>query len=144
MEKIEVTGKTVEDALTNALVQLETTSDKVEYEVIEKGSSGILGIFNSKPAKISVWKKDSMEDRVRDFLTDVFGAMSMQVTIEMTLDEDEETININRYGCSDRKERTDTGFSSVSRFPDRQRRSGRLYPRKSRYRELQGEKEENT
>ena len=48
MEKIEVTGKTVEEALTNALLKLETTSDKVEYEVLEKGSSGILGIFNSK------------------------------------------------------------------------------------------------
>ena len=46
MEKIEVTGKTVEEALTNALLKLETTSDKVEYEVLEKGSSGILGIFN--------------------------------------------------------------------------------------------------
>ena len=36
MEKIEVTGKTVEEALTNALLKLETTSDKVEYEVLEK------------------------------------------------------------------------------------------------------------
>ena len=36
----EFTGKTVDDALTNALVELETTSDKVEYEVLEEGSSG--------------------------------------------------------------------------------------------------------
>ena len=75
MEKIEVTGKTVEEALTNALLKLETTSDKVEYEVLEKGSSGILGIFNSKPAKILIWKKATMEDNVRDFLNDIFGAM---------------------------------------------------------------------
>ena len=34
----EFTGKTVDDALTNALVELETTSDKVEYEVLEEGS----------------------------------------------------------------------------------------------------------
>ena len=47
----EFTAKTVDEALTNALVQLETTSDKVEYEVIEKESTGILGLF-SKPAKI--------------------------------------------------------------------------------------------
>ena len=44
MEYIEVTGKTVDDALTNAYVQLGTTSDMVEYEVIEKGSAGILGL----------------------------------------------------------------------------------------------------
>lgn len=98
MEKIEVTGKTVEEALTNALVKLETTSDKVEYEVVEKGSSGILGIFNSKPAKILVWKKATMEDNVRDFLNDVFNAMELKVEIEMSAKEEEDTIEINLIG----------------------------------------------
>lgn len=98
MEKIEVTGKTVEEALTNALVQLETTSDKVEYEVVEKGSSGILGIFNSKPAKILVWKKAVMEDNVKDFLNDVFNAMDLKVEIEMSVNEEEEVIEINLAG----------------------------------------------
>ena len=40
MDYIEVKGKTVDDAITNALIQLETTSDKIEYEVIERGSNG--------------------------------------------------------------------------------------------------------
>ena len=40
MDYIEVSGKNVDEALTNALIKLETTSDKVEYEVIEKGSAG--------------------------------------------------------------------------------------------------------
>ena len=57
MDYIEVSGKNVDEALTNALIQLETTSDKVEYEVIEKGSSGFLGMFN-KPAVIRVRKKE--------------------------------------------------------------------------------------
>ena len=57
MDYIEVSGKNVDEALTNALIQLETTSDKVEYEVIEKGSSGFLGMFN-KPAVIRVKKKE--------------------------------------------------------------------------------------
>ena len=98
MEKIEVTGKTVEEALTNALLKLETTSDKVEYEVLEKGSSGILGIFNSKPAKILIWKKATMEDNVRDFLNDIFGAMKMEVKIDITIDNEEDTVNINLSG----------------------------------------------
>lgn len=98
MEKIEATGKTVEEALTNALVKLETTSDKVEYEVVEKGSSGILGIFNSKPAKILVWKKATMEDNVRDFLSDVFNAMELKVEIEMSVSEEDDTIEINLIG----------------------------------------------
>ena len=98
MEKIEVTGKTVEDAITNALVQLETTSDKIEYEVVEKGSSGILGIFNSKPAKILAWKKETMEDSVREFMNDVFNAMGLTVTIEMSVNDEEDTIDINLVG----------------------------------------------
>lgn len=98
MEKIEATGKTVEEALTNALVRLETTSDKVEYEVVEKGSSGILGIFNSKPAKILVWKKATMEDNVRDFLNDVFNAMELKVEIEMSVNEEDDIIEINLIG----------------------------------------------
>lgn len=52
----EVTGKTVEEAFTNALLELETTSDNVDYEVLDKGSVGILG-FMSRPAKIKAWKK---------------------------------------------------------------------------------------
>ena len=98
MEKIEVTGKTVDEALTNALVKLETTSDKVEYEVVEKGSSGILGFINAKPAKILVWKKATLKDNIENFLNDVFGAMSLQVTIEMNINEEEENIEINLVG----------------------------------------------
>lgn len=98
MEKVEVTGKTVEDAITNALLKLETTSDKIEYEVVEKGSSGILGIFNSKPAKILVWKKATMESNIRDFLDDVFKAMELKVVINMEINDDEDLININLEG----------------------------------------------
>lgn len=98
MEKIEVTGKTVEEAVTNALVQLETTSDKLEYEVVDKGSAGILGIFNSKPAKILAWKKETMEDNIRKFMNDVFDAMELSVNIEMTVNDEESEIDINLSG----------------------------------------------
>ena len=98
MEKLEFTGKAVDEALTNALIKLETTSDKVEYEVVDKGSAGILGFINSKPAKILAWKKASMEDSVKAFLNDVFAAMDLKVTIEMTVDEEESVININLVG----------------------------------------------
>ncbi len=63
MDYIEVSGKNVDEALTNALIKLETTSDKVEYEVIEKGSSGILGLFN-KPAIIRVRRKSQVEEPI--------------------------------------------------------------------------------
>ena len=40
---IRVSAKTVDDAITEALIQLGVTSDRLEYEVIEKGSAGFLG-----------------------------------------------------------------------------------------------------
>ena len=48
---IEVTAKTVDDAITEALIKLGSTRDKVDIEVIEKESSGFLGL-NKKPARI--------------------------------------------------------------------------------------------
>ena len=39
MEYREFTGKTVEDAVVEAAVQLGTTSDRMEYEILEKGSN---------------------------------------------------------------------------------------------------------
>lgn len=84
--------------MTNSLIALETTSDKIEYEVLEKGSSGILGIFNSKPAKIRVRKKITMEDQVRGFLQGVFEAMKIQVEISIQIDKEEGTMSIDLAG----------------------------------------------
>ncbi len=54
---IEIEAKTVDDAITEATVQMGLTSDQIEYEVIDKGASGFLG-RNSKMAKIRVRKKE--------------------------------------------------------------------------------------
>lgn len=70
MEYIEVTGKSVDEAITNACLKLETSSDKIEYEVIDKGSNGLFGIFNSKPAKIKARVKsgvDSVDEEFKEF-----------------------------------------------------------------------------
>ena len=98
MEFIEVSGKTLDEALTNALLKLETTSDKVEYEVIDKGSNGILSIFNYKPAKIKVRKKNTVEDLIREFLYNMFNAMNMAVKVDIILDNEECTMDIELSG----------------------------------------------
>lgn len=97
MEFIEVTAKTVDDAITESLVQLGTTSDKIEYEVIEKGSNGFLGI-GSRMAKIRVRKKSDVEDYVRDFLNDVFHAMDMNVEIMINKSEDGKNVDVELKG----------------------------------------------
>ena len=97
MEFIEVSAKTVEDAITESLIKLGTTSDKIEYEVIEKGSSGFLGI-GSRPAVIKVRKKSTLEDAIREFLMDVFHAMNMDVEILLTREENSNIIEVEMKG----------------------------------------------
>lgn len=97
MDFIEISAKTVDEAVTDGLIQLGTTSDKIEYEVIEKGSSGFFGL-GSKPAKIRIRKKSTIEDHVRDFLNDVFRAMDMQVEILINKSEDEKNIDVELKG----------------------------------------------
>lgn len=94
---LEFTAKTVDEALTDALINLETTSDQIEYEVIEKESSGLLGLF-SKPARIRVCKKESVEEVVTNFLDTLFENMGIQVEVIMNYDEEESTIQIELKG----------------------------------------------
>ena len=56
MEYITVSAKTLDDAITEALIQLGVTSDQLDYEVIEKGSAGFLGI-GMKQAVIKARRK---------------------------------------------------------------------------------------
>ncbi|MBS5215782.1 MAG: KH domain-containing protein [Clostridiales bacterium] len=61
MEYIRVSAKKVEDAVIEASIQLETTSDNIEYEVLEHGSSGFFGI-GSKPAVIRARRKEEKKE----------------------------------------------------------------------------------
>ena len=91
MDFIEFTGKTVDDALTNALVEFGVTSDQIDYDVLEKGSSGFLG-FNSKPAKIKARKKYTVADHIKNFLSQVFAAMGLEVEILINASTEEENV----------------------------------------------------
>lgn len=97
MDFIEITAKTVDDAVTEALIKLETTSDKIEYEVLDKGSSGFLG-FNSKPARIKVRKKETMEDGIREFLENVCEAMGLVVEVIVEKDDESGFVNVEIKG----------------------------------------------
>lgn len=68
-ESIRVTAKTVEDAITEASIQLGTSRENIEYTVIEKGSAGFLGILGGKKAIIEAKKKFTDEDLMKE----VFG-----------------------------------------------------------------------
>lgn len=98
MDMIEVSAKTVSDAITEACQKLGVTSDKLDYQVVEEGSSGFLGI-GAKPAVIkAAVKKSSVEEVARVFLNDVFQAMNMEVAIDIKYNEEEKNMDIELSG----------------------------------------------
>ncbi len=68
-EFIRVTAKTVEDAITEASIQLGTSSDNIEYHILERGTSGFFGI-GGKKAVIEAKKKISDEDLMKEVFAD--------------------------------------------------------------------------
>lgn len=78
MNEITVSAKTLDDAITEASIQLGVTSSEMEYDVIEKGSAGFLGIgsrqavirarkkVEEKPEVKKEHKKDSKKDFKKD------------------------------------------------------------------------------
>ena len=97
MEFIEVSAKTVDEALTEASITLGIPSSEIEYEVVEKGSTGFLGI-GSKNAIIKARKKFSVEESVKDFLKSVFHVMDMAVEIIVKVNEEEKLIEVDLQG----------------------------------------------
>ena len=97
MEYIEISAKSVEEALTEASIKLGIPSSEIEYEVTEKGSTGFLGI-GSKCAVIKARKKYSVEECVREFLTSVFNAMKLEVEIIIKVDEEDKLIDVDLKG----------------------------------------------
>lgn len=99
MEMITVTAKTVEDAITQASVQLGVSSDRLQYEVVEKGSAGVLGgLFGSRPAIIRAKKIETVDDKAVEFLNSVFDAMGISVDVETKLNEEEKELEVNLTG----------------------------------------------
>ncbi len=97
MEYIEISAKTVNDAITEACQKFTVTSDKLDYVVVEEGSSGFLGI-GAKPAIIKAKVKDTVEDKAKDFLKEVFDAMNMTVVIDVKYDEENRNMDIELSG----------------------------------------------
>lgn len=97
MEYVEFSAKTVSDCITEACKTLGVTSDKLEYEVMEEGSAGFLGI-GAKPAMIKACVKSSVEDMAKNFLKEVFEAMDLAVVVKVKYDEEEKAMDIDLSG----------------------------------------------
>ena len=100
MDYIEISAKTVSDAITEACQKLSVTSDRLDYEVVDEGSAGFLGI-GARPAVIKAAVKEeemSVSQCAEKFLNDVFAAMKMNVSVDINFKEEEKSMDIDLSG----------------------------------------------
>lgn len=164
MERIKVTAKTLDEAITKAAIELGTSSSNLEYTIIEKGNAGLLGFIGSKPVVIEAKRKAEespddfagqvkeavkpekkeanpeiekrpvekpaekevvkpvakaeavkeekpeapakksvdgavYEDAAKQFLTQVLGAMNMEVELQSSYDDTEKELSVDMVGA---------------------------------------------
>lgn len=97
MEFVEFKGKTKDEALMQASVELGVPSTDLEYEVVSEETKGFLGI-GSKPCIIKARRKKTFIDEIREYLESLFKAMDIDTEIQMEFDETENVLSINLEG----------------------------------------------
>lgn len=98
MEVREFKAKTVDEAITEAALTLEVSSDKLNYEVIDEGSKGFLGIFNGKPAVIRVTIKKSLLESTQEFCDELFKKMNVETVVDIDFKEEDNVMDIDLSG----------------------------------------------
>jgi spoIIIJ-associated protein len=88
MNSIEISARSVEEALEIALQKFNLTKDEVKMEILEEPSKGFLGILGGKMAKIKVSPKIDPLSLTKKFLEDVTQQMGLTVDINITSDND--------------------------------------------------------
>jgi spoIIIJ-associated protein len=95
MDKIEKTGKTVDEALDLAVHELGVTRDQIDYRVLEAPSKALFGILGGKEARVEVTvRKADPVDAAKSFLQEVLKAMNLNVYIEKLTSEENVTLNL--------------------------------------------------
>ncbi len=97
MEFREFKAKTVDEAITTASMELGVASTELEYEVVDKGTSGFLGI-GAKPAIIKAKKKESFLDDIYEYLDNLFKAMDIETKVNIEYDQENGNMDIDIEG----------------------------------------------
>ena len=92
---IEKSAKTVEEAVNEALAELNVTKDNVDIEVLEEPTKGLLGI-GAKPALVRVTAKENKNDIVNNFLVTMGSCLGVDVTT--SFENKEESVSVNLSG----------------------------------------------
>lgn len=81
MKSIEETGRTVEEAVAQALKKLGLAREQVEVTVLEEGSRGLLGLLGGRPARVRVSARETAAERARKFLESVIAVLGVEAQV---------------------------------------------------------------
>ncbi|MGQ5712225.1 RNA-binding cell elongation regulator Jag/EloR [Desulforudis sp. DRI-14] len=95
-KSLESSGKSVEEAVENALRELSVNREDVEVEVLEESVKGLFGILGTRPARVRVTVKEKLADRVISLLRDITAEMGVHP--DFTVEEDDEEIKVTLTG----------------------------------------------
>jgi len=102
MSVLEIEEKTVEDAIAVACQKLNLPREKLEFEILSKGSSGIFGIVGARKARIRVTTKalcaEGAPDRGKEILAEILKHVDLPTVIEAEMREDQVYLNIISNG----------------------------------------------
>jgi len=93
---VEKSGKTVDEAISQALKELKVSKEDVEIDVLEEPSKGIFGIIRVKQARVRVGLKEGILYKVEILLRNIFRTMQMEVA--MNIEERDNGVFINLEG----------------------------------------------
>ena len=95
MKSIEVEGKTVEEALNKALIELGTDKSMVNVEILNPGSKGLFNVIGVKPARIRVSNKYDYIEEAKDFIANILNCMELEAQIDFKEEDDILRINLS-------------------------------------------------
>jgi spoIIIJ-associated protein len=102
MSSIEIEEKSVEDAIALACQKLKLPREKLEIEIISKGSSGIFGIVGARKAKIRVTAKvppvELTAEKAKEVLGEILKHVDLPNVVEWEAKEDCFYLNIISNG----------------------------------------------
>lgn len=83
MKKVTVTAKTIDEAISLALTQLNATRDQVAVTILEEPSKGFLGLIGVRQAKLEVELQIDPVQEAKNFLEQVLVNMGVEAQIEV-------------------------------------------------------------
>lgn len=101
MKSVVKVSKTIDEALAEALSELDVKEDQVEVEVLEEPSKGLFGLIGAKEAKIRVTVKFDPIRIADEFLSQILDTMGIEANLKFQLNDDILNIEVVDISSSD-------------------------------------------